>query len=151
MESLPLTQADYANLARIAARLAFFSPFKGSQLDSLLNRIELHEFKAGETIFRKDDPSDALYIINEGKIVIRLGTQWLWLLRKVAHLGAGDIFGEMGLLDNIARSGTAVAETQARLFVFLRKDFDLLMRENPIFAEGMRLVSEKRKFVRAHT
>ena len=51
-------------------------------------------------------------------------TRFWGLIRKMTRLGAGELFGEMALLDNRPHSATAKAELPSKLFVLLRADFD---------------------------
>jgi CRP/FNR family cyclic AMP-dependent transcriptional regulator len=150
MKHLTMEKADFAALAHIAGRLEFFTPFKGAELDILMSHIQLYAFDAGETIFKKGQPSDALYIIYEGQVRIPLNRHWLWLIRKSATLKPGNLFGEMSLLDARPHSATVTATQPTKLFVLLRRDFDLLLERNPLFADGMRLIADRRKFEDTH-
>ena len=60
-------------------------------------------FKAGDTIFEAGDQSDCAFLIVVGAVEARLPNG----LHK--RLGPGEIFGEMGLIDNRPRSATIVA------------------------------------------
>jgi CRP/FNR family cyclic AMP-dependent transcriptional regulator len=150
MNRLTMGADEYKALAHIAGRLDFFSPFKGEELDKLLSHIQLYGYGAGETIFRRGEPSEAFYIIHEGQIRILMNRHWLWLMRKQARLGPGDLFGEMSLLERRPHSNKAVAVGPTKLFVLLTPDFDALMQRNPAFAEGMRWVASRRKFEDSH-
>ena len=66
-----------------------------------------HRFAPGETIFAEDDASDLAYVIRTGRVEILKATPKGPLL--LAVLGAGDVVGEMGLLDERPRSATARA------------------------------------------
>ena len=50
---------------------------------------------------------------------------------KEVRLGAGEIFGEMSLLDGGPRSATVVAETVLRLLVINRTNFETLLEKVP--------------------
>jgi CRP-like cAMP-binding protein len=77
---------------------------------------------AGATIFRTGDPSSAVYVIEDGEVVITVnggsvdngtvngGTE-------VARLGAGELFGESGVLEARVRAATATAITATTLLV----------------------------------
>ena len=71
--------------------------------DNLLRR----NFSAGTEIFRYGDMGDCAYIIDEGEveIVIPLSKE----RSAVSKLGPGQLFGEMALIDNAKRLGTARA------------------------------------------
>lgn len=75
-----------------------------------LNLIELFEgspglrtCRAGDVLFAEGDPAGQMYVILEGEIAIQVGDG------RIAAYGAGDIFGEMALIDPAARTARAVA------------------------------------------
>lgn len=78
--------------------------------------------EAGETLFRKGDPGDDFYLIEEGELEI-LGDGEVLL----ATLGPGSEVGAMGVVDGAPRSATARARTALRL---LRFDGPLLLSGN---------------------
>jgi CRP-like cAMP-binding protein len=67
---------------------------------------------AGETIFRAGDPSDAVYLIEDGEIAISVGAGI-----EVARLHGGELFGESGVLEARPRAATAVAKATTKLLV----------------------------------
>jgi CRP-like cAMP-binding protein len=67
---------------------------------------------AGATIFKTGDPSEAVYIIEDGEIAIFVGNGL-----EVARLHAGELFGESGVLEARPRSATAVATAATKLLV----------------------------------
>jgi CRP-like cAMP-binding protein len=150
MHRLTMGKADYEALAKTAGHLEFFTPFKGEELDLLLSHIQLYKFEAGESIFKRGQTTEALYIIYEGQVRILLNQHWFWLIRKQARLEPGNLFGEMSLLEKKPHSAAAVAAKPTKLFVLFRDDFDMLVQRNPVFAEGIRLVASRRKFEDAH-
>lgn len=64
-------------------------------------------FREGETIFTEGSQSDTAYIIESGLVEIFLGTGDEAV--QLSVLGPGDIFGEMGLIDDYPRSASARA------------------------------------------
>ena len=67
--------------------------------------------RPGDAVFRRGDPSDAVYVIDRGEIVIRTGESEI----DVVLLGDGDLFGEAGVLENRPRSASAYALTPTTL------------------------------------
>lgn len=66
-----------------------------------------HYFAAGETIFREGATADVAYLIHSGRVEIVKETDDGPV--RLAFLGEGDMFGEMGVLDECPRSATARA------------------------------------------
>jgi CRP/FNR family cyclic AMP-dependent transcriptional regulator len=86
------------------------------------------EFKAGEVIFNQGDPGSEFFVIQSGKVDIRLGN------RLLGTLGDHDIFGEMALIDPAPRSATAIAATDVTIVPVGEKQFLFLVSRTPHFA-----------------
>jgi CRP-like cAMP-binding protein len=86
------------------------------------------DFRTGAVIFEEGDPGSRMYVIQAGavRIVKRVGTRELTL----AHLGPGEAFGEMALLEGQPRSATAVVEAAARILEIDEAAFADLVRRN---------------------
>lgn len=85
---------------------------------------------AGEVILKEGDESVGLYLVAAGTVVVKKRID-ADNSKVVAHLGKGEFFGEMSLVDRRPASAEVVAETEARLFVLTRTDFDFLMSKAP--------------------
>ena len=78
-------------------------------------------FNDGDVIFREGGPSDAAYEIVSGTVEIaKMGNDGNVIL---ATLGAGEMFGEMGVLDQGERNATAKAIGPVTVNAIDRKDF----------------------------
>ena len=82
----------------------------------------------GETIFRTFDMGAEMYVVLEGEIDLRIGTN------IVETLGPGEPFGEMALIDQAPRVATAVAKTRCKLAVIPERRFLFLIQRDPQFA-----------------
>lgn len=82
---------------------------------------------AGETIFEAGDAGDALYVLLEGEVKIILHNH------EIDRLSAGDIFGEMALVDAQPRSAGATAVTNCKLVKIDQERFAHLTQQNPQF------------------
>lgn len=102
-------------------------------------------FKNGEFIFREGDPSDAAYVVVDGKVeLVKDGEDGPLSLALVSK---GDMFGEMGVLDQSARSASARAVGDARLRVIPRAEFMRTLKKQPDMAMSVmgKLVERLRK------
>ncbi len=140
-----MTEVEYGGLSRIIRKLQFFRLMKGSQFDRLMARIELCSYERGETIFRKGDPPMAFYIVYTGGVRIKLGYKYMGLVRRMATIVPGGIFGEMAIFEKRVHSASAKADQPTQLFVFTYEQFDELMKDDPDFAELIKFVITKRK------
>ncbi|MCJ7570144.1 MAG: cyclic nucleotide-binding domain-containing protein [Anaerolineales bacterium] len=67
-------------------------------------------FKSGEVITRQGETGEDLYIVLDGYVeVLHSGTSPELSPRTIVHLGKGQIFGEMALVDHGPRSATVRA------------------------------------------
>lgn len=73
----------------------------------------LRRVQAGEWIFREGDPGDCAFVIESG--VVAITYEHDGVAETIAHLGAGELLGEMALIDGRARSASARAATDLRL------------------------------------
>ena len=96
------------------------------------------DFKAGEVIFKEGDAASEFFVIQSGKVDIRLGN------RSLGTLSDHDIFGEMALIDAAPRSATAIAATDVKLVPVGEKQFLFLVSCTPHFALNIMRVLARR-------
>jgi CRP/FNR family transcriptional regulator, cyclic AMP receptor protein len=78
-------------------------------------------FEKGQIIFREGEESTDAYFVLSGKVLIRVRTpQGACTL---AELGPGEVFGEMGMIEDAPRSATAEAAERTELEVINERDF----------------------------
>lgn len=77
---------------------------------------------AGRTIFEQGMPSFQAFYIEEGRVevTVREGAHVI----KLAELGPGDIFGEMGVLEHEIRMATVTALENTTVSVFKREELE---------------------------
>lgn len=84
--------------------------------------LERLPMPAGKTVFREGDEAYNAYFIEEGVVEVIVSRDGDDVV--VAELGAGDIFGEMALLDNGRRSATVRVKENAIVVVITKNDLD---------------------------
>ena len=89
-------------------------------------------FKSGAVIFREGTFEACMYALLEGTVGIyaHYGQQDEKLLTEL-KAEDGACFGEMGLVDGLPRSATAVALSEVRVEVITGEDFGAFFAENP--------------------
>ena len=106
-----------------------FAPnMKASELRDIAARVQVHQFKAGETIFREGDRGDSLHIIRSGGVALsrRVGERDV----LVAEMRGGNRIGEMALMGDPTRRETAVATVATETIEVRRDEFIEMVREN---------------------
>lgn len=93
----------------------------------------------GKVLVREGDFSYEFLAIVEGEAEVTRGG------RRVADLGAGDFFGEMGLLEKTLRNATVVARTSMQLVTLTGWDLKRVERAAPQAIERIRDVLEERR------
>lgn len=71
--------------------------------------MEWQNFKSGDVIFREGDSSDAAFLIVSGAVKIVKGLDGPDP-QQLAIVCAGEYIGEMGAIDHMPRSASAVAD-----------------------------------------
>ncbi len=80
------------------------------------------------TVFNFGDVGDALYIIVQGEVEMRLPTR-VYHYKRLAKLGAGSFFGENAFLDPAPHTATAVVTRDAELLVLDREGIESLAQK----------------------
>ena len=113
-------------LPELLAQLLGDSRIAGVLLQ-LMPRVEL---EVGEYLFRKGDPSDAMYFVESGLVDIELPLAGGKLLR-LKKTGAGTVVGEMGLYTQTPRSASIVAAGPCVLYKLSAERFRLIQAKAP--------------------
>ncbi|MCM0020477.1 MAG: cyclic nucleotide-binding domain-containing protein [Tagaea sp.] len=105
-------------------------------------------YAAGRAIFRAGDTGDAAYVIESGvvDIVRNVGGK----PKSIAKLAAGEIFGEMALIDGNRRMADAIAVTNLTVLIVPADQFtDKMRAADPfvrallrMFTENLRLMTK---------
>ena len=92
------------------------------------NDSDLLRFEAGKVVFREGDPGDAVYVVLDGKVELRVGG------RLVETVGPGGILGEMALIEHAPRVATATAKIASDLLPISEARFTTMIQQTPSFA-----------------
>ena len=84
----------------------------------------------GHVLLQQDSLGQALYILKEGKAVVRRHDSVTGELKELATLAQGELFGEMSLIEDQLVSADVVASGDVELLVIPRKSFENLLASN---------------------
>ena len=106
---------DIAAFRDILASTEFFADAPSEILDSLAVHGEERQLVRGDVLFNEGDPPDALYVVTSGRLAIALSNPIDRRESVIALMEEGDLFGELGLLDDRPRSAMARALESSRV------------------------------------
>jgi uncharacterized membrane protein len=114
----------------VLERIGIFGHLTPEDRIELAKVIDDRKVAAGETLFRAGDPGEALYIVCDGLMEISIRDHaGQKIVLNNAH--AGEMFGELALLDRGARTASAVAVTDVELLELDRDDLLLMFKRAP--------------------
>ena len=122
-----------AELEQISNRLHQISIFKNvdlADLDNLSRSITLRDYAHGEMLFDKGDTGDAMYMISRGYIdIFTVDADGKEKLLRTYQ--AGDVVGELALLDGQPRSARARAQGPLKAMILQQKHFSMFIQSRP--------------------
>ena len=96
------------HVARLS-RTSFFADAAPDLLARVADAGTERALVRGDVLFNEGDPPDALYLVVSGRIAIAMSSPVDRRASVVALMEPGDLFGELGLLDDGPRSAMARA------------------------------------------
>jgi CRP/FNR family transcriptional regulator, cyclic AMP receptor protein len=119
--------------------LPLFADVPDQELAQIAGFAQEVTVNAGRELVREGDFSYEFMAIEEGEAEVTRDGQ------HVADLGAGDFFGEMGLLEKTLRNATVTAKTPMRLVTLTGWDMKRMERHIPEAIERVRAALEERR------
>jgi CRP/FNR family transcriptional regulator, cyclic AMP receptor protein len=111
----------------------YFSDLEPDAFEQLCRYAKHTTLKRGAAIFSKGDPGTSLFAVISGTVKISVsspdGRNAILNL-----IEAGEIFGEMAVLDGSSRSADATANTNCELFIIDKREFIPFVRSQPALA-----------------
>jgi CRP/FNR family transcriptional regulator, cyclic AMP receptor protein len=118
--------------------LPLFESVSDEELERVAPFVSEVSVSAGKHLVDEGDYAYTFMAIEEGTAEVRRGDE------RVAELGSGDFFGEVGLLDTERRTATVVATSPMRLITLDRWDMKRLEKTIPAVAERIRTAAAER-------
>jgi CRP/FNR family transcriptional regulator, cyclic AMP receptor protein len=99
-----------------------------AQISRLLGVVDVVSVARGDFLFKEGDKADGFYIVRHGRLQI--------VSADIVYetITAGDIVGEMAVVDETTRSASVLARTRAELIAVDAPAFMVLVKSEPAFA-----------------
>jgi CRP-like cAMP-binding protein len=121
-------------VAALLGQTTLFGALKLAERQALCRRMLPIAFKAGELIFARGAPGDAVYLLLTGRV--RLSVVAAKRALSFKHAGPGDIFGEVSCLDGGLRNADATALAPVEAMLLPREVLVELLDANPRMARA---------------
>jgi len=105
-----------------------FSDLDNRELKEVAESMKERTFAAGETVTQEGTGGAGFFVVEEGTATVSFGGQ------DVRTIGAGDYFGEIGLIADIDRTATITADTYLHCYGMTFWDFRPLVESNASIA-----------------
>ena len=131
------------DVSSLLAKVDLFSELDHEEMAQVAGVVQLRSLAKDTTVFHEGDPADAVYIVASGKVkIVVTSTDGRDFILTV--LGAGQVFGEMALLESAPRSAAVITASQVELLTIHRKDFHQLLSTTPSISRKLLAILSKR-------
>lgn len=115
-------------------QVEMFEGLDKKELRLLAKTCTERQYAAGAVLMEEGEPGAGLFILIEGKVSVTQSAGPGQPARDITTLEAGEVIGEMALLDDLPRSATVTAIDPCRCLLIPVWDFRATLRESPEIA-----------------
>ena len=112
-----------------------FGQLGSEDIEILTRGVNVHRFRAGDTVIEQGDEGATMFGIAEGLVEVHVRTDETENVVKVAELVPGALFGEMSLLAGEPRSATVSAVLDSVIYEITRDSVMELLDRRPEIGE----------------
>jgi CRP/FNR family cyclic AMP-dependent transcriptional regulator len=109
-------------------QVPLFSDLSDRELKQVASSMKERTFDAGQAVTQEGKGGIGFFVIAEGTAQVSIGGA------DVRKFGPGDYFGEIGLVADMDRTATIIADTQLRCYGMTSWDFRPLVESNASIA-----------------
>jgi CRP/FNR family cyclic AMP-dependent transcriptional regulator len=113
-----------------------FSVLHPDDLFNLAGKFHPIRYQRGEVIFREGEPAERLFLIDQGRVKLSIGSPHGQEL-LIAVLGRGSIFGELAVIDRGPRAMDARAMEDSTIYALDSLVFWTLLESRPALARRL--------------
>lgn len=133
-----------ATSSQILASVELFRSLTPAQLDKLLAGSSQRRFPSGYTVLQPGERGHSVYVVLSGRVRVAETLADNLTDTYVAELRQGEVFGELGILEERTRSVTAVALERTTCLVIPDADFIDTLHSSPETALGLVRIMARR-------
>ncbi|HSL30436.1 MAG TPA: Crp/Fnr family transcriptional regulator [Anaerolineales bacterium] len=119
----------------LLADIKLFAGLTPTQLDWVAQHAHRRVFESGRNVMIIDQPGEAVYIILHGTVKIQIEQAERDVILSI--LGAGDLLGEMSLIDSVGRSASAITLEDSLMLWMDKVTFNYMLDNFATFARNL--------------
>ncbi|MZG53528.1 MAG: cyclic nucleotide-binding domain-containing protein [Nitrospinae bacterium] len=104
----------------------------------------IKEYRKGKTIVRQGTHGTSAFLIKKGKVEVFV-TDANGNKKVLANLKENDLFGEMAMISNDARTASVVATEDVEVAILTRDKYLALPEDNPAALRLKKIMIERKK------
>jgi CRP-like cAMP-binding protein len=112
--------------------VGIFSGLSKKELGRLAQWTDEVSVSPGQALATEGTFAHEFFVIEDGSAEVTQGGE------RIAELGPGEFFGEIGLLETDRRTASVVATTPMKLIVMFQREFKQMEQEMPAVADRIR-------------
>jgi len=120
-----------APAARRIAQVDLFAGLPPARLEAAMRAATIRDVAPGTVIINQGDEADFFYVIDAGRVEVTQVPPGGGQSRVLRQMGAGEVFGEIGLLTGVPRTATVTAMTKVTLAALDKSAFLELVSSGP--------------------
>ena len=129
---------DKEKRIEMLARLARFRDLSDDDIHRVVDEATYLTVPEGWALMVEKTPADKAYLILDGEVSVRRSGE------EVARVGAGELIGEMALVNHKLRNATVVAQTPLEVLHFTAETVATLNEQIPTFQQALTGATEER-------
>ncbi|MEN9866335.1 MAG: hypothetical protein RL748_1925 [Pseudomonadota bacterium] len=136
-------EQEIAHRMQMLSVVKLFEGFHEDELRQIATGLTVTPFTKGEVITRQGTMAHWLYLLVTGEVEV-----WYEVLGRerqfIACLGAGEVFGELGMMTGEPCRSTITAKTNLECYRIDKLAFEAILRERPALADVLaQIISER--------
>jgi CRP-like cAMP-binding protein len=106
-----------------------FRHLSKSELERLAGWFQAYSVPEGDLVVREGASAQEFFLIEDGQAAVLQDGE------RIAVLGPGDFFGEIGLTETVRRTASIIAATPMDVIVMYKPEFERMKAELPTVAD----------------
>ena len=129
----PVSSMTQINVNEVLERSPLFAGFEKGVVAEFSSGASVVRFDKGQMVFARGEIADAAYVVLAGVVSIEILSPE-GRMAQFAAMSAGDLFGELAIIDGGERTADARARSASTLLRVSKKQFEKAILQNPELA-----------------